>query len=158
MILESHSVEETLRIGRQVGELAARQPGTVCIALDGPLGAGKTHLTRGIAQGAGVEDLTLVCSPTFVLLNIYEAGENGRRVYHFDAYRVNGSQEFEELGFEEILRGTGIVVVEWAARVADLLPPDTLSIRMEHAENNHRTLEITGNAALSRQLANALNG
>jgi tRNA threonylcarbamoyladenosine biosynthesis protein TsaE len=157
MIVESHSVEETLRIGRLLGGLAARQPRSVCIALDGPLGAGKTHLTRGIALGAGVADLTLVCSPTFVLLNIYEAGENGRRVYHFDAYRVHTSQEFDELGFEDILRAPGIVVVEWAARIAELLPPDTLSIRLEHAENNHRTLEITGHAALSRQLANALN-
>ena len=156
MIVESHGVEETLRLGQRLGQLAARAPGTVCIALDGPLGAGKTHLTRGIAQGAGVADLTLVCSPTYVLLNIYEAGENGPPVYHLDAYRVHNSQEFEELGFEEILRGPAIVVVEWAARIAELLPHDTLRIGIEHADDGHRTLEITSNGPISQQLADGL--
>ena len=166
MIIESHSVEETLRIGQRLGELASRSSSVVCIALDGPLGAGKTHLTRGIAQGAGVADLSLVCSPTYVLLNIYEAGEGGegeesggrggsrgRRVYHFDAYRVGGSQEFEELGFEEILAGPAIVVVEWASRVADLMPADTLWITIEHGDEGCRTLDITGGGHLFLQLA-----
>src|SRR3954452_25549091 len=98
MVLESHSVEETLQFGIRLGQAALQMPGTVCIALDGPLGAGKTHLTRGIAQGAGVTDLDLVCSPTYVLLNIYDTTPSGggRRIYHFDAYRVNSSHDFEE--------------------------------------------------------------
>jgi tRNA threonylcarbamoyladenosine biosynthesis protein TsaE len=158
MIVKTHSVEETLRLGRRLGERAVRLPGAACMALEGPLGAGKTHLTRGIAEGAGVADLSVVCSPTFVLLNIYEAGEGGRTVYHFDAYRVKGPQEFEELGFEEIVRGAGIVVVEWAGRVADLLPADALWIRMDHAEEDLRVLEITGDGPISRQLAASLGG
>lgn len=152
MIVESHSVEETVQLGQRLGQAATRLPGIVCIALDGPLGAGKTHLTRGIAQGAGVIDLDLVCSPTYVLLNIYEAAEGGRRVYHFDAYRVNGVHEFEELGFEEILRGAGIVVVEWAARVAELMPPDTLWISIEHVEEGRRILELRAGGELAQQL------
>src|SRR3954464_10594998 len=113
MIIESHSVKETLQLGQRLGQAAAAMAGAVCIALDGPLGAGKTHLTRGIALGAGVPDLSLVCSPTYVLLNIYDA-VGARRVYHFDAYRIAGGHEFEKLGFEEILQNSAIVVVEWA--------------------------------------------
>lgn len=153
MMLESHNVEETVRLGRRLGELAKGTPGTLCIALDGPLGAGKTHLTRGIAEGAGVADMSLVCSPTYVLLNIYEAAANGKTVYHFDAYRMRDSEEFEGLGFEEILRGEAIVVVEWASRVADLLPAETLWIRIEHAEEGHRMLEISGEGGLVQRLA-----
>jgi len=155
MIVESHSVEETLQFGQRLGQAAAQFPNAVCIALDGPLGAGKTHLTRGIAQGAGVLDLSLVCSPTYVLLNIYDAPPKGR-VYHFDAYRVASSQEFEELGFEEILQTSGIIIVEWATRVADLLPSDTLWITLEHADNGHRLLTLNPTGDVSRQLASIL--
>jgi tRNA threonylcarbamoyladenosine biosynthesis protein TsaE len=167
MVLESHCVEETLRLGQRLGQAAAHAPGTVCIALDGPLGAGKTHLTRGIAQGAGVLDLSLVCSPTFVLLNIYDADEHagGRRVYHFDAYRINSPEELEALGFEEILGSNGgggeegtraIVVVEWASRVADLLPADTLWITIEHGDDDHRLLDVKPGGELSKKLASEL--
>ena len=65
------------------------------IALDGNLGAGKTHLTRGIAVGAGVEDVTLVSSPTYVLLNIYRASGvvGSKPVFHMDAYRISSEDD-----------------------------------------------------------------
>jgi len=134
MQLETRNVEETLALGRLIGSVAAGLPGVTCIGLDGPLGAGKTHLTRGMAEGAGVVDATLVSSPTYVLMNIYEGPTPVR---HFDAYRVGAAAEFAEIGFEEAVLGAGetggaIVVVEWAGRVAALLPADTLWIAIEH--------------------------
>ena len=82
MLLTTHSIPETLALGRLLGRLA---PPNTFIALDGQLGAGKTHLTRGIAEGAAVEDPSLVSSPTYVLLNIYQGP---KPVFHLDAYRL----------------------------------------------------------------------
>jgi len=134
MQLETRKVEETLALGRLIGRLAAGLPGVTCIGMDGPLGAGKTHLTRGIAEGAGVADASLVSSPTYVLMNIYEGKTPVR---HFDAYRVGAAEEFAEIGFDEAVMGAGeigegIVVVEWAGRVAAVMPGDTLWIEIAH--------------------------
>ncbi len=133
------SVEETLKLGELLGRLAA--PNT-CIALNGNLGAGKTHLTRGIATGAGVEDVTLVSSPTYVLLNIYRASDaaGSKPVFHMDAYRISSEDDFEVVGFDELLTGGGIVVVEWAAKVAALLPPDRLEISIQAGEAEEERL------------------
>ncbi len=133
MEIVTTSIEETLRLGEMLGRLAA--PNT-CIALNGNLGAGKTHLTRGIAVGAGVEDVTLVSSPTYVLLNIYRAsGAVGSKpVFHMDAYRIGSADDFEVVGFEELLTGGGIVVVEWAEKVAALLPGDQVEISIQLGE------------------------
>jgi tRNA threonylcarbamoyladenosine biosynthesis protein TsaE len=132
MRVETHSVEETLALGRRIGQLAAGAPAVTCIGLDGPLGAGKTQLTRGIAQGAEVSDDSLVSSPTFVLMNIYEGP---KPVHHLDAYRVGSAGEFSAMGFEDVAGGAdggGIIVVEWARRLADLMPADTLWIDIAH--------------------------
>jgi tRNA threonylcarbamoyladenosine biosynthesis protein TsaE len=162
MIFTSHSIEETLNLGRAIGRLSPASAMT-CVALDGPLGAGKTHLTRGIAEGAGVDDPTLVSSPTYVLLNIY-AGP--KPVFHLDAYRVASPEDFAAIGFEEILAGEspeaaagGIVVVEWAMKVAELLPADRLEIGIEHAgdaETSERAFTITGTGEKSRELVAGL--
>jgi tRNA threonylcarbamoyladenosine biosynthesis protein TsaE len=132
MRVETHSVEDTLALGRKIGQLAPALPAVTCIALDGPLGAGKTQLTRGIAQGAEVFDESLVSSPTFVLMNVYEGP---KPVRHCDAYRVHSAEDFAALGFEDIVTGAdggGIIIVEWARRLADLLPADTLWIDIAH--------------------------
>lgn len=158
MRLTSNSVEETLALGAAIGRLA--NPGA-CIALDGQLGAGKTHLTRGIARGAGVEDESLVASPTYVLLNVYRAGSHGmgggqgKTVYHLDAYRVSGPEDFAAAGFDEWLNSGGIVVVEWAEKVRELLPADRLHIRIDHdgeATEQRRDLEIHATGPASTML------
>lgn len=152
MHLETQSIDQTLALGRLLGQLAPAMPAVNCLALDGPLGAGKTHLTRGIALGAAVEDPSLVSSPTYVLMNIYEGG---KRLYHLDAYRVESPAAFEEIGLDEILAGEtggGIVVIEWAARVRAALPDDTLWIAIDHAGDNARTLDLTAGGPQSRLL------
>src|SRR5258705_4646967 len=91
----------TSRLGRALA--AALFPGAV-VALIGPLGAGKTHLVRAIAEGLGA-DPAQVTSPTFVLIQEYE----GRLpIYHFDAYRLKNEAEFADLGVHEYFHGSGV--------------------------------------------------
>jgi tRNA threonylcarbamoyladenosine biosynthesis protein TsaE len=157
MKIVTDSVEQTLALGRLIGRLA---PAGTTIALHGSLGAGKTHLTRGIARGAGVDDPDLVNSPTYVLLNIYPGS---KPVYHLDAYRIAGAEDFAAVGFEELVnpgeQGAGLVVVEWAEKIAGLLPGDYLNVVIQLGEaDEERVFELvgTGSAAhLERALADA---
>lgn len=121
-------LEATTALGRRLGQ--ALFPGAV-IALVGPLGAGKTHLVRAIAEGLGIADSRTVSSPTFVLIQEYSAR---LPIYHFDAYRLPGPREFAELGVHEYFQGAGVCLVEWADRVEAALPADQLRI----------TIEVTG--------------
>jgi tRNA threonylcarbamoyladenosine biosynthesis protein TsaE len=121
-------LDATVAFGRRLGERLF--PGAV-VALVGPLGAGKTHLARAVAEGLGVPDGRVVTSPTFVLVQEYQ----GRLpVYHFDAYRLRGEAEFAELGAAEYFEGDGVCLVEWADRARGCLPPEHLRV----------TLTITG--------------
>ncbi len=94
----SNSPAETIQLGRRIGE--ALKGGEV-IALIGPLGSGKTHLIKGIAEGAGATDANRVSSPTFVIVNEYLSTSALLDVYHIDAYRIQSIAEFEMLGFDE---------------------------------------------------------
>ncbi len=148
----SQSVDDTLALGRRLGELA--RPGQV-IALNGPLGAGKTQLVRGIAAGAGVADVSLVSSPTYVLLNIYEKSPQlatAKTVYHLDAYRIASADQFAAVGFEELICQNGLVVLEWAARVPELLPADFLTITGEVTGPQSRDWLLTAQGEQSQQL------
>jgi tRNA threonylcarbamoyladenosine biosynthesis protein TsaE len=89
-------------------------------------------------------DLRAVHSPTFVLLNIYPGGR--LTVYHLDAYRVTGSSDFEGIGFGELLEQGGVVVVEWADRVLDLLPKGRIDVRIEGVEEFTRRIIIESGA------------
>jgi len=148
MTIRTTSVAQTLSLGRLIGELA---PPNTCITLTGNLGAGKTQLTRGIAQGAAVTDPTLVASPTYVLLNIYPGP---KPIYHMDAYRIVAEEDFEAVGLDELLNSGGLTVVEWSEKIPHLLPSDRLSIAIQPQDNpNHRLFIIEGTAASSQKLA-----
>ena len=133
----SHSVADTEAVA---GELArALRPGSV-IALEGDLGAGKTQFVRGLVKalgGAGEQ----VSSPTYVLLHVYDAP--AMKVYHLDAYRVHGADDFEQIGFDELLEQGGVVVVEWASRVKALLPSDTVRVTITHQSPTERAITIS---------------
>ncbi len=132
----SHSPEQTQRLGVRLGELL--RPGDV-ICLAGDLGSGKTTLAQGIARGWG--SLDAVTSPTFVLINEYRRADGGR-LYHFDAFRLNGVSEAAGLGLPEVLESDGPVVVEWPERVEGLLPPERLWVALRWVDDSRRALEL----------------
>jgi len=132
----SDSVAQTEAIA---AALADTLRGGECLALHGDLGAGKTQFVRGLVAGLG-GNARSVSSPTFVLLNIYESGR--LKVFHLDAYRVSGADDFESIGFTELLDQRGVVVVEWADRVTALLPPDVIHVTIRTTDEHHREIEI----------------
>jgi len=132
----SHSVAQTESIA---AEFAKTLVGGECIAVDGPLGAGKTQFVRGLAAALGANPRA-VSSPTFVLLNVYQGGR--LPVFHLDAYRVAGPRDFESIGFSELLDQNGLVVVEWANRVKEILPPNRINVTMEVTGKSDRRLTI----------------
>ena len=136
MTTVSHSVADTERIA---ADLAKGFRGGECVALDGELGAGKTQFVRGLVRGLGGE-ARAVNSPTYVLLNVYGSGR--LTVFHLDAYRVGGADDFEAIGFAELLEQRGVVVVEWAARVNELLPEGTIRVNITPLGTHDREIEI----------------
>src|SRR5438270_298773 len=108
----------TETIGRALGRRLF--PGAV-VDLNGPLGAGKTHLVRAVAEGFDIADARAVSSPTFTLIHEYAAR---LPIYHFDAYRLSGPAAFADLGSDEYLAGEGVCLIEWAERIAAALPAE----------------------------------
>jgi tRNA threonylcarbamoyladenosine biosynthesis protein TsaE len=137
-IHESGSVAETQAVAAALAWTLG--PGSA-VALHGNLGAGKTQFVRGLVAELGANPRA-VSSPTYVLLNIYEGGR--LTVYHLDAYRVSGAEDFEGIGFGELLEQGGVVVVEWADRVAELMPAGTIHVRIEHAGETARRITVEG--------------
>ena len=123
-ITESFSREDTLQIAYQMAQNA--QPGQV-YALIGDLGVGKTVFTKGFAEGLGIEEP--VSSPTFTILQIYEEGR--LPLYHFDVYRIEEPEEMEEVGFDDYVYGDGVCLIEWAGRIEEILPEETIWVRIE---------------------------
>ncbi len=136
MIRESTSVEQTESIA---AELSAGFVGGEVIALHGELGAGKTQFVRGLLRGLGGE-VRSVSSPTFVLLNVYDTGR--LTVYHLDAYRAAGADDFEAIGFAELLEQHGVVAVEWPQRVQRLLPAKAWQVYLSAIGESSRRIEI----------------
>ena len=128
------SPAETLALGARLAEHLV--PGDV-LALYGDLGAGKTHLVKGLAQGLGA-DPEAVSSPTFTLVNEYVTDPP---LYHLDVYRIERLHELEEIGVEELLHGDGICVIEWPERMEPLLPAHTLRLHLMHDEGDRRRVE-----------------
>ena len=134
---KTNSLEQTHKLGR---ELATRLTPGDCLALIGPLGAGKTALVKGIAQGLGLTDERLVSSPTYVLVQEYP----GRTaIYHVDLYRLAvPAMEIADLGLEEML-ADGVVLIEWADRAAGTLPRPRWELEIEITGPNSRKCTLT---------------
>ena len=143
MLHVSHSVAETENFA---AAFAATLRGGECIALSGELGAGKTQFVRGLVRGLRGNPHA-VSSPTFVLLNVYDTGR--LKVFHLDAYRVRGAEDFDAIGFAELLEQGGVVVVEWADRVKELLPNDCGHIAVRATGKQTREIQIDANHSLA---------
>lgn len=127
---------ETQALGERLGRLL--QPGDV-VTLSGELGAGKTALAQGI--GLGLEVAEPVSSPTFALVHEYR----GRLpVWHLDTYRVRSLDELIDLSWHDLLRGGGVILVEWPERIAAALPPDRLEITLGYGEGDTREIRLAG--------------
>lgn len=124
IVKESNSREDTYRIGRELSEQAV--PGQV-FCFFGDLGVGKTIFSQGFAKGLGVDDI--VNSPTFTIVKEYD---NGRLpLYHFDVYRIGDVDEMEEIGYNEMVYGDGVCLIEWANLIEEILPDHYQKITIE---------------------------
>ena len=131
----TRSEADTMNFARRLAPMLA--PGDT-VLLFGELGAGKSVMARGIARGMGVEGP--MPSPTFTLMIPYEAG--GRRLYHFDLYRLEDPDEYYAAGLDEFVGGDGVAVVEWPG-MAELDPEPSLRIRLERgAVDESRVITI----------------
>lgn len=139
--------KEMLLLGEMIGKRA--KPNDVYL-LNGELGAGKTTLTKGIGIGLAIE--SIITSPTFNILKIYE----GRlTLYHFDAYRLE-NQSFYDLGFDEMLDQSGVCVIEWPEMVASDMPSEHLMIEIKHGDDC-RIVQVTCIGKRYEQLGRELN-
>ncbi|MCI0682865.1 MAG: tRNA (adenosine(37)-N6)-threonylcarbamoyltransferase complex ATPase subunit type 1 TsaE [Gemmataceae bacterium] len=142
-----NDLSETETFGRRLGALLF--PGAV-VALVGPLGAGKTHLVRALAEGLGIANPDLVSSPTFVLIQEYPAR---LPIYHFDAYRLSSPRDFADLGVHEYYESGGVCLIEWADKVRDALPAEYLEVRIAIAGEQSRRIELLARGARYEVLA-----
>ncbi len=135
----SDSPQETYNFGKFLGE--SLQPGDL-VALFGELGAGKTCLTQGIARGLGVPEEYRVISPTFTIINEYP----GRlTLYHLDMYRLSGVRDLDEIGYDDCFNDRGVVVMEWAEKIKEVLPEGALFIFLTYINENRRKIVLSHN-------------
>ena len=148
----SVSAEQTREIAHFIG--GKLRKGDV-LALSGELGSGKTCFTGGLARGLGVDEKYQITSPTFTLINEYPAR---CKLYHFDVYRLNGYSEFEDLGYEEYFYSDGVVVIEWAEKIVQILPAETFFISFKYLDENRRKIMIKGSKNRMKELIDIKNG
>lgn len=126
MTFHTTSAEETIELGKKIGSLLKK--GDI-IAMQGTLAAGKTTITKGIAHSLGVKDE--ITSPTFCLISEYEGK---MPLYHMDVYRLEGGEDFINLGVEDLMYGNGVSLIEWSEKVMDELPKKTIILKIEPIE------------------------
>ena len=134
--LLSSSFEETLELGFKIGKVL--KPGDI-VALNGDLGAGKTSISKGIARALGIKDV--ITSPTYTIVSEYEGNIP---LYHMDMYRIDGIEEFELLGVDELLFGQGVSLIEWSERITEYLPDDCKTLNISILENGQRKISLEG--------------
>ncbi|MCX6624188.1 MAG: tRNA (adenosine(37)-N6)-threonylcarbamoyltransferase complex ATPase subunit type 1 TsaE [Acidobacteria bacterium] len=134
-VVRTRSEEETIAFGR---ELAGRLPAKCVVLLIGNLGAGKTTLTKGIAEGLGAVSRDDVSSPTFTLIHQYS-----ERLYHIDLYRLDTVDEVRTLGLDEIFDREAVVLIEWGERFPELMPEDRIEVTLRHVgEDEDREITV----------------
>jgi len=131
----SSSPEETRKIWVEVAQSLVIP---AVVLLYGDLGSGKTTLTRGIAEGLGLEDLSLVSSPSYTLVNVYQARCS---IYHVDLYRLEGERDLYSTGIDDFVGREGVTVIEWSERLAGGFAGATV-IRIVDAGGDRRELNI----------------
>ena len=135
MIFHTHTAEETIALGEKIGVLL--RPGDV-IAMSGTLAAGKTTITKGIAKALGIVDT--ITSPTFCLISEYY-GEK-MPLYHMDVYRLEGEEDFINLGVEDMLYGQGVCIIEWSEKVKKEIPKKAIRLTITPTSETEREIVL----------------
>ena len=132
-----------MQLGVRLGSVLVPR---LVIGMVGQLGAGKTHFTKGVAAGNGLQDIGKVTSPTFTLCHQYRGDVS---LNHLDVYRLTDPEELRLLGFEDLVNESAATIVEWADRVTDLMPEDCLwiQIEMDSADSRRIMVQATGDAS-----------
>ncbi len=125
MIIETFSVEETINIGKMIGEEALKGD-IFCVS--GDLGCGKTAFSKGFALGMKIQDE--ITSPTFTIVNKY-VNELEKELFHFDVYRIEDISEMDNIGYEEYFFGNGVCLIEWAEIIKEIIPDNAIWITIE---------------------------
>ncbi len=146
----SSTVKETVHLGFVMGKHAYEG---LCLALAGDMGAGKTHLTKGIAAGLGIQEE--ITSPTFTLLNEYERG--GRFIlHHFDLYRLDTEDELYNIGFYEY-SNDGVTVIEWADKFSATVPFGAVWVYLTREDQNRHIVFQTEDLRAAQWLREVRN-
>lgn len=130
----THSPEETIELGEKIGKLLKK--GDV-IAMQGTLAAGKTTITKGIAKSLNIDDT--ITSPTFCLISEYYGK---MPLYHMDVYRLEGGEDFVNLGTDDMIYGDGVSIIEWSEKIMDELPKRTIILKITPNDDGSRKIEI----------------
>lgn len=134
LTFKTKTPEETIELGKKIGRLLKK--GDI-LAMQGTLAAGKTTITKGIALSLGVNDN--ITSPTFCLISEYEGK---MPLYHMDVYRLEGTDDFENLGTDDMLYGEGVSIIEWSEKIMDALPKKTIILKLEPQEDGSRIITL----------------
>lgn len=131
----THTAEETIALGEKIGHLLKK--GDI-IAMQGTLAAGKTTITKGIAKALNISDN--ITSPTFCLISEYEGK---MPLYHMDVYRLDGPEDFINLGTDDMLYGDGVSIIEWSEKIMEELPKKTIILKITPQEDGSRLIELS---------------
>jgi len=136
-LFSSDSEQATFEVA---SSLVSTLPSPSLLLFFGTLGSGKTTFIKGLGASLGI-DIDEIVSPTYQFLHIHNEGR--LPLYHFDLYRLRDSKEFLSLGFEEFLEvPSGIICIEWAERIEDLLPEKRVELCFSHQNDETRTIEV----------------
>ncbi len=131
------SAGETQKLAQELAKKFKNHGGVV--ALVGDLGTGKTTFTQGFAQGLGIKDK--IISPTFVLIRQHKLPNSNRWLFHLDLYRLEKAADFSQLGLEELFSNNdNVILIEWAEKVLNQLPPHSLKLKFEKIAENKRKI------------------
>lgn len=138
----TNNLSETKKIGRKLAKKIlsfSDRKNAFVIALKGDLGSGKTTFLQGFAKGLGIQEKIL--SPTFVIFKKFPFFADKRNFYHIDCYRIQNSKEILDLGFKQMISDPkNIIAIEWAERIEDILPKDTLTLEFEFINKTKRKI------------------
>lgn len=130
----TNNTEETIELGKKIGNHLRK--GDV-IAMQGTLAAGKTTITKGIAQSLDISET--ITSPTFCLISEYEGK---MPLYHMDVYRLDNEEDFANLGTEDMIYGNGVSIIEWSEKIMNELPKKTIILKIEPQEDGSRIITL----------------